>query len=69
MCVSVVYYCIMIYGSEAWRLDDEVKRALDGANSKMVSTITGRTIREEVTADETHDVVTDIRTSQSGSGD
>ena len=50
-------------------MDDEVKRALDGANSKMVSTITGRTIREEVTADKTHDVVADIRTSQPGSGD
>ena len=60
---------IMIYGAEAWRLDDEAKRALNGANSKMVSTITGRTIREEVTADKTHDVVADIRTSQPGSGD
>ena len=39
---------VMIYGSEAWKLDDQTKRALNGANSKVVESITGRTIHEEV---------------------
>ena len=55
---------IMIYGSEAWRLDDEVKRALNGANSKMVSAITDRTIREEATPDKTYDVIAGIRATR-----
>ena len=55
---------IMIYGSEAWRLDDEVKRVLNGANSKMVSAITGRTIREEATPGKTYDVIAGIRATR-----
>ena len=55
---------VMIYGSEAWRLDGEAKRALNGANSKMVSHITGRTIREEVTTGKTHDVVAGTRATR-----
>ena len=50
---------IMIYGSEAWRLTTEVKRAVNGANSKMVAAITGRTIHEEAQKDgKTYDAVT-----------
>ena len=56
---------IMIYGSEAWRLTDEVKRAINGANSKMVSTITGRTIQEEAAKNgKTYDAVAGIRATR-----
>ena len=41
----------MTYGSEAWQLDDEVARALNGANSQMVSTITGKSPHEEASKD------------------
>ena len=55
---------IMIYGSEAWRLDDAATRALNGANSRMVSAITGRPIREEATPGKTYDVVAGIRATR-----
>ena len=52
----------MVYGSEAWRLTAEVKRAINGANSKMVSAITGRSIKEETVREgKTYDAVADIR--------
>ena len=38
-----------------------VTAALNGANSKMMSTITGRTVHEEASADKTFDVVMWIR--------
>ena len=38
---------IMTYGSEAWRLTAEVWRTLNGANSQMVSIITGKTPHQE----------------------
>ena len=38
---------VMTYGSEAWRLTTEVQRALNGANSRMLSVITGKTQKEE----------------------
>ena len=52
---------ILTYGSEAWKITKAVEAALNGANSRMVSTITGRTIREETTAGKTFDVVMWIR--------
>ena len=53
---------VMIYGAEAWVLDEETKRALNGTNSKMVSAITGRTVHEEAkTEGKTYDVVAGIR--------
>ena len=55
---------IMIYGSEAWRLDAATQRPLNGANSKMVSQITGREIREEATEGKTYDVVAGIRATR-----
>ena len=55
---------IMIYGSEAWILDAATQRALNGANSKMVSQITGRTIREEAVEGKTYDVVAGIRATR-----
>ena len=52
---------ILPYGSEAWRLNTEVSAALNGANSSMVSVITGRTVREEATNGKTFDLVKWIR--------
>ena len=54
----------MINGSEAWILDAATQRALNGANSKMVSQITGRTIREEAVEGKTYDVVAGIRATR-----
>ena len=54
----------MIYGSEACLLDEATQRALNGANSKMVSQITGREIREEATEGKTYDVVAGIRATR-----
>ena len=56
---------IMVYGSEAWRLTQEVQKAINGANSKMVAAITGRTIQEEAQKEgETYDAVTGIRVTR-----
>ena len=54
----------MIYGSESWQLDAATKRALNGANSRMVSKITGRTVREEATDGKTYDVLASIRATR-----
>ena len=40
---------MMTYGSEAWYMNDEVQRKINGANSRMVSVITGNTQRQEAT--------------------
>ena len=40
---------IMVWGSEAWVLDDEAKRCINGANAHMLAHITGKTKREEAT--------------------
>ena len=53
---------IMTYGSEAWYIDDEVGRVLNGANSLMVSKITGRSPHEEAKPQtRTFDLVKSIR--------
>ena len=52
---------ILTYGSEAWRMTAKVSAALNGANSSMVSVITGKTIREEATDGKTFDLVAWIR--------
>ena len=52
----------MTYGSETWYLDVEVRRALNGANSQMMSIITGKTAHQEASAKwRTFDLVTWIR--------
>ena len=38
---------ILTYGSEAWHINAEASRAINGANSKMMSTITGKTPHQE----------------------
>ena len=56
MCSKLVYDC------EAWPLDDKTCKMLNGTNSKMVSRITDRPIREEAsTSSKTFDVVKWIR--------
>ena len=52
---------ILTYDSEAWRLTPAVCAALNGANSSMVSKITGRPIREETTEGKTFDQLLWIR--------
>ena len=53
---------ILTYGSEAWRLRAEAMRRLNGANSHMVSAITGRTVQQEASAKwRTFDLVKWIR--------
>ena len=42
---------VMTYGSEAWLLSDEVSKALNGANSQMLSVISGKTAHEEASKD------------------
>ena len=45
-------------------LDEKTKRALNGANSKMVSAITGRTTHEEAKEGKTYDIVAGIRATR-----
>ena len=53
---------VMTYGSEAWRLTTTVQKHLNGANSKMVSVITGKSPQEEASRDtRTVDLVRCIR--------
>ena len=53
---------ILTYGSEAWHLTAEVRRALNGANSQMVSVLTGKTPHQEASEDDrTFDLVRWIR--------
>ncbi len=37
----------LLYGCESWKMTEKVKRKLNGAASKMLAAITGRTIQEE----------------------
>ena len=37
----------MVYGCESWTLDDKTMRHINGANSKMLSIITGNPIQVE----------------------
>ena len=41
---------ILTYGSEAWILNTEVTRAINGANAQMMAVITGSTPRQEASA-------------------
>ena len=53
---------ILTYGPEAWRLTPRgVSAVLNGANSSMVSKITGRPIREETSEGKTFDLLKWIR--------
>ena len=38
---------ILTYGSEAWSIDKETRKALNGANASMVSVLTGKTPHQE----------------------
>ena len=52
---------IMMYGSEAWRLTNEVVKKINDANSKMVACITDRAIHDEERDGKTYDAVAVIR--------
>ena len=52
---------ILTYGSEAWRLTEQVRSALNGANSSIVSVITAEDIWEEATEGKSFDLVKWIR--------
>ena len=39
---------LFTYGSKAWTIDDRTRAAINGANAKCISRITGRRIHEEV---------------------
>ena len=44
---KVAVCSLMTYGCEAWTLSEKVMRKLNGANSQMLSRITGQTVRQE----------------------
>ena len=53
---------ILTWGSEAWKLNDEASKAINGTNSQMLSVITGKTQHQEAsTAQCTFDLVKWIR--------
>ena len=52
---------ILTYGSEAWMLTPEVRRALNGANTAMMSVITGEEVRKEAGKGKTFDLVRWVR--------
>ena len=52
----------MTYGSEAWYLTTQVQKKINGAHSRMMSIITGKTPREETTrGTQTMDLLMRIR--------
>ena len=52
----------LTYGSEAWRLDELTRRMLNGANSRLLHRITGKSIKEEASqSTRTFDLVRWIR--------
>ena len=59
MLLYKVCVCSIPYGSETWKITVTV--TLNGANSKMVIIITGKTVHEEASTDKTFDVVVWIR--------
>ena len=53
---------VLTYGSETWRLTKEAAAALNGANARLISRITGRTAHEEASPKRrTFDVLHAIR--------
>ena len=61
-----VYKCaicsLFTYGSEAWNLDAATTAAINGANARCLSRITGKSPHEEASArTRTYDLVRDIR--------
>ena len=52
---------ILTWGSEAWKLNDEASKAINGANSKMLCIITGRTPHQEASKESTFSLIMWIR--------
>ena len=58
----VAVVSLLTYGCETWNLTDDVMRKLDGANSQMLSRITGNDVRTEArSATSSFDIVKHIR--------
>ena len=52
----------LTYGCEAWKLDSRTCKMLNGVNSRMLSRITNKTIKEEANKEtRTFDVISNIR--------
>ena len=59
---TVAVVSLLTYGCESWNLTDDVMRKLNGANSQMLSRITGNDIRTEARpATSSFDIVKHIR--------
>ena len=53
---------ILTYGSETWRIDEQTRKTLNGANASMVSVLTGKTPHQDVSSKwKTFDIVAWIR--------
>ena len=56
---------ILTYGSEAWSIDKETRKALNGVNASMVSVLTGKTSQQGASAKwMTFNIVTWVRVSR-----
>ena len=53
---------LLTYGCESWSLTNKVMRTLNGANSQMLSRVTGKSVQQEARADTTsYDLLKHIR--------
>ena len=54
---------LLTYGSEAWRLDEETRAKINGANARCLSRFTGKSVHAEASArTRLYDLVSAIRT-------
>ena len=59
---KVAVCSLLVYGSEAWKLDERTCAAINGANARCLSRFTGKSIHEESSAHKrTFDLVHSIR--------
>ena len=64
---TVAVCSLMTYGCESWTLTDKVIRRLNGANSQMLSRITGNSVQVEARrATTSHDIIKHIKTIDNG---
>ena len=59
---TVAVCSLLTYGCESWTLSDKVMRMINGANSQMLSRITGHNVMQEARrATTSYDILTHIR--------
>ena len=59
---TVTVCSLLTYGCESWTLSDKVMRMINGANSQMLSRITGHNVMQEARrATTSYDILTHIR--------